>query len=136
PLLYMPMLLVFPVATVLTPAIADAWAAGHRERARRRFLLATAGPIGVGLGTFAVFQALPDAVPRVLYGAPEIAPLVVVAGVAAPFAYAASISASVLCALGKPQFVFGTFSLAAAVRLGLIYVLPADPDLRIAGALW
>ena len=90
----------------------------------------------MGLGTFAVFQAFPDAVPRVLYGAPEIAPLVVVAGVAAPFAYAASIFASVLYALGKTQFVFGTFSLATAVRLGLIYVLTADPDLRIAGALW
>lgn len=136
PLLYMPMLLVFPVATVLTPAIADAWAAGQRERARRRFLLATAGAIGVGLATLAVFRAFPDAVPRVLYGAPDIAPLVGVAGIVAPFAYVASIFASVLYALGKTQLLFGTFSLATAVRLGLIYVLTADPDLRIAGALW
>src|SRR5690606_34825295 len=57
PLLYMPMLLVFPVATVLTPAIADAWAAGQRERAPRRFLPATAGAIGVGRAHLAILPA-------------------------------------------------------------------------------
>ncbi|OUM97146.1 MAG: hypothetical protein BAA04_12125 [Firmicutes bacterium ZCTH02-B6] len=136
PLLYMPMLLVFPVGTVLIPAIADAWAAGRRERARQRFVLATAGALGVGLAALALFRAFPAAVPRLLYGTPEIAPLVAIAGVTAPFAYSASIFASVLYALGKTQLVLGTFALATAVRLGLIYVLTADPGLGIAGALW
>ena len=136
PLLYMPMLVVFPVATVLTPAIADAWAQGQRARARRRFYLAAAGALAVGLATAAVFHGFPEAVPRLLYGAPEIAPLVRIAGWAAPFAFTANIFASVLYALGKTNLVLHTFLLTTAVRLGLIYELTADPRLGIAGALW
>ena len=136
PLLYMPMLVVFPVGTVLTPAIADAWASGQRARACRRFYLATAGALGVGLATAAVFHAFPEAVPRLLYDAPEISPLVRVAGWAAPFAFTANVFASVLYALGKTDRVLYTFLLTTAVRLGLTYQLTADPRLGIAGALW
>ncbi|HLT58037.1 MAG TPA: oligosaccharide flippase family protein [Limnochordales bacterium] len=136
PLLYMPMLLVFPVATVLTPAIADAWALGQHGRARRRFYLATAGALAVGLATTALCWAFPAALPRLLYGMPEVAPLVRVAGLAAPFAFTANIFASVLYALGKTALVLSTFILTTVVRLGLIYVLTADPHLGIVGALW
>ena len=136
PLLYLPMLLVFPVATVLTPAIAEAWAAGQAGRARARFLLATAGAFALGIATLAAFRLFPAAIPRILYDAPGIAPLVAIAGVAAPFAFPASIFASVLYALGRTQLVLGTFAVATAVRLALIYILTADPSLGIAGALW
>jgi len=136
PLLYMPMLAVFPVATVLTPAIADAWALGQQHRARHRFFLATTGALAVGLATAAVFRAFPEAVPRLLYGTDDIAPLVRIAAWAAPFAFTANIFASVLYALGRTRMVLATFVVATALRLVLIYHLTADPQLGIGGTLW
>ncbi|MBO8140595.1 MAG: oligosaccharide flippase family protein [Firmicutes bacterium] len=136
PLLYMPMLLVFPVATVLTPAIAESQAVGNKASARRHFRLAAGGALAVGLATFAVCQAFPEAVPRLLYGIPDIAPLVRLVGVAAPFAFTANIFASVLYALGRTDVVLKTFVITTAIRLALIYWLTADPRLGIGGALW
>src|SRR5690606_13345815 len=123
PLLYMPMLLVFPVATVLTPAIADAWALGQHARARRRVYLATAGALAVGLASTALCWAFPAAWPGLLYGRPKGAALVRVAGLAAPLAFTANFFASVLYALGKKALVLSTFILTTVVRLRLISVV-------------
>lgn len=136
PLLYMPMLLVFPVATVLTPAIADAAAVGRFTVARSQFLKAVGGSLAVGLLTTAACLAFPAAIPGVLYGMPDIAPLVRIVGLAAPFAFTGSIFASVLYALGRTNLLLGNFVVTTVVRLVLIYYLTADPELGIAGALW
>lgn len=136
PLLYMPMLLVFPVTTVLTPAIADALAAGRRDAARRQFAKAVGGSALVGLGTTALCFAFPGAIAHVLYGMPEIGPLVRLVGLAAPFAYTAAVFSAVLHALGRTNFLLGSFVATTAVRLTLIYHLTAQPTLGIAGAAW
>lgn len=136
PLLYMPMLVVFPVATVLTPAVAEAAAAGRLAAARRLFFKAAGGSAAVGLLTLAACLAAPAAIPKILYGAPEIAPLVRIAGLAAPFAFAGGIFASVLHALGRTSWLLGTFVLTTLVRMVLVYHWTADPGLGIAGTLW
>lgn len=136
PLLYMPMLLVFPVATVLTPAIADAAAVGRYSVARGQFLKAVGGSLVVGLLTTAACLTFPDLIPGLLYGMPDIAPLVRIVGLAAPFAFTGSIFASVLYALGKTNLLLGNFVVTTVVRLVLIYYWTADPALGIAGALW
>lgn len=136
PLLYMPMLVVFPVATVLTPAIADAVATGGYRDARRRFLLGAGGAALVGLATLALCRAFPVAIPRLLYDMPEVAPLVALVGLGAPFAFTGAIFASVLHALGKTKVLLGNFVAATLIRLVLVYYWTADPDLGIAGALW
>jgi len=136
PLLYMPMLLVFPVATVLTPAIADAAASGRITAARRQFAKAVGGSLAVGLLTAAVCLGFPVAIPGVLYGMPDIAPLVRIVGLAAPFAFTGSIFASVLYALGRTNLLLANFVLTTVVRLVLIYYWTADPGLGAAGALW
>lgn len=136
PLLYMPMLLVFPVATVLTPAIADAVAAGRHRTARRQFVRAVGGATIVGMLTTAAMMIWPEALPRLLYGLPEIGPLVQLTGLAAPFAMTAAIFASVLYALGKTNVLLVNFVVTAGLRLVLIYYLTADPRYGIVGALW
>lgn len=136
PLLYMPMLLVFPVTTVLTPAIADAVAAGRRPAAERQFRKAVGGSVAVGMATMAACLGFPAAIAGLLYGMPDIAPLVRVVGLAAPLAYASAVFASVLHALGKTNWLLSSFLIATALRLVLIYHLTADPTLGIAGAAW
>src|SRR5690606_20713533 len=79
PLLYMPMVAVFPVSTILTPAIAAHVAGGGRGRARRQFVQATVGALGVGLGASAAFALFPEPLARTLYGEPHIAPLIALA---------------------------------------------------------
>lgn len=136
PLLYMPMLVVFPVATVLTPAVADAAAVGRYEIARVQFLKAVGGSLIVGLLTTVACLTFPAAIPGLLYGMPDIAPLVRIVGFAAPFAFTGSIFASVLYALGRTNLLLANFVVTTVVRLVLIYFLTADPKLGIAGALW
>lgn len=136
PLLYLPMILIFPVSTVLTPAVADRVATGHYREARTQFLKATAGAVAVGVVSSAGFLLFPDLLSSILYGAPEIAPLVRLVALAPPFAYTASIFASVLHALGKTQWLLLSFLFTSGVRLGLVYRLTAHPDLGVAGALW
>lgn len=136
PLLYMPMLVVFPVTTVLTPAIADAMAVGNHAVARRQFVKAVGGSLAVGIGTAAACLAFPAAIPGILYDMPDIAPLVRVVGLAAPFAYVGAVFSSVLHALGRTNLLLGNFVVTTVLRLVLIYYLTADPDLGIAGALW
>lgn len=136
PLLYMPMLLVFPVTTVLTPAIADALASGRRTASQRQFARAAGGSLAVGCGTTALCFAFPEAISDLLYGVPEIGPLVRIVGLAAPFAYTGAVFAAVLHAVGHTNFLLSTFVAATALRLGLIYHLTAQPALGIAGAAW
>lgn len=136
PLLYMPMLVVFPVATVLTPAIADAAAVGGRHIARGLFTKAVGGSLAVGLLTTAACLAFPELIPGLLYGMPEVAPLVRIVGFVAPFAFTGSIFASVLYALGRTTLLLVNFVVTTVVRLVLIYYWTADPELGIAGALW
>lgn len=136
PLLYMPMLVVFPVATVLTPAIADAVAVGGYKDARRRFGMGAGGALLVGIGTLVLCQAFPAAIPRMLYDMPEVAPLVALVGLAAPFAFVSVIFSSVLHALGKTNVLLVSFVVATLVRLVLVYYWTANPALGIAGSLW
>lgn len=136
PLLYMPMLVIFPVATVLTPAIADAVAIGRYEVARRRFFTGTGVALAVGIGTLLLCQTFPEAIPRLLYDMPEAAPLVALVGLGAPFAFAGAIFGSVLHALGKTNFLLYNFVGVTIVRLVLIYFWTATPRLGISGALW
>src|SRR5690606_33291433 len=78
----------------------------------------------------------PEPLARILYGEPQIAPLIALAAAAPPLVYTSSIFASVLQALGKTDVLLGHFLAATALRLALIYYLTADPSLGIAGALW
>lgn len=136
PLLYMPMLVVFPVATVLTPAIADAVAVGNYTDARRRFALGAGGAFLVGVATLLLCRIFPAAIPRLLYDMPEVAPLVALVGLAAPFAFTGAIFGSVLHALGKTNVLLFNFIIATCIRLVLVYYWTANPDLGISGALW
>lgn len=136
PLLYMPMLVVFPVATVLTPAIADAVAVGQYRDARRRFYMGAGGALLVGILTAVLCQAFPAAIPQLLYGMPEVAPLVALVGLGAPFAFTGAIFSSVLHALGKTNLLLLNFVVVTLVRLVLVYYWTANPDLGISGALW
>lgn len=136
PLLYMPMVLVFPVSTVLMPDLASKLAAGQHAGARRQFVKGTVASAAVGIVTSAAFWAAPHWLMNVLYGAPELAPLVRIAALAPVFVYTGNIFASVLHALGKTDTLLLHFVAATGLRLGLVYHLTAEPDLGIAGALW
>lgn len=136
PLLYMPMVLVFPVSTVLMPDLAAKLASGQYAAARRQFIKGVAASAAVGIATSAAFWAAPRWLMAALYDAPELASLVRIAAVAPVFVYTGNVFASVLHALGKTDTLLLHFVAATGLRLGLVWHLTAEPALGIAGALW
>jgi len=59
-----------------------------------------------------------------------------VLALSAPFAYVNHTLTAALLGLGETRTPLVTFLLASSLRLGLIHVLVARPDLTILGAAW
>lgn len=135
PLMFMPMVAVHPIAHVLVPAIADRMARGGHGVGR---LLAKAfgitGLIGGVAG--AAFFLFPAGLSRLLYGEPELAPMVQALAIAAPFAYVDGVSSAVLFGLGLTRAVFRNSVVSNAVRLVMVYALAGQPAWGIMGVLW
>ncbi|MBO2519351.1 MAG: hypothetical protein CW349_06615 [Firmicutes bacterium] len=136
PLLYLPMVAVWPITQVLMPDLA-AQAAQERWTAVQRRLgqaLVLAG--AVGLASWALLAWQPARMAGLLYGEPQIAGQVRVLALSAPFAYVNHTLTAALLGLGETRTPLVTFLLASSLRLGLIHVLVARPDLTILGAAW
>lgn len=136
PVLFLPMVFTYPLATALLPLIAEAQALGNRASLVRAMLLGTRLTLAVALASAAVFHAAPAFLARLLYGRPALAPLIALLAVAAPFTYVQSMSNAILVGLGLNAASFRNYLVGVVVRLTLIYVLAARPGLGIAGALW
>lgn len=136
PILFLPMVLTYPLGMALIPAVASAQALGNRALLVRRMLLGTRLTLGIALASSALFHAAPGPLARLLYGDTAIAPLIALLAVAAPFVYVQSLENAILMGLGRNAQSFRNYTLGVCVRLGLIYALTGIPSLGIRGALW
>ncbi|OPZ64927.1 MAG: Stage V sporulation protein B [Firmicutes bacterium ADurb.Bin506] len=136
PLVYMPMLFVGPVVQVVTPAVAELLGSDRRDRVvrllRKAFLIAGA----IGLAWAALLVLVPGHIGRILYGAPQIAPLVRPLAAAAPFVYIGMISSGVLIGAGQVGPVTVNVFVGNITRTALILTLVSRPTWGILGAIW
>ncbi len=135
PILFLPMVLTYPIGMALVPAVSAAHALGNRALVVRRMLLGTRLTLGIALCASAVFYAAPEGLARLLYGDTAVAPLIALLAVAAPFVYVQSLENAILMGLGLNAESFRNYTLGVCVRLSVIYVLTGT-SLGIAGALW
>ncbi|BAS28835.1 oligosaccharide flippase family protein [Limnochorda pilosa] len=136
PLLYLPMVVVWPITQVLMPDLAAQAARGRWGTIRHRLGRALALAAAVGLGSMALFLWQPARISELLYGAPHVADQVRILALSAPFAYVNHTLTAALLGLGDTRTPLATFLAASALRLALIHALVARPSLAILGAAW
>jgi stage V sporulation protein B len=135
PFLFFPMTLVFPLGAVLLPGVAEARAAGDRQRLMRRLRLAVQATVAIEAGAALLFLAFPDRLAALVGGGPAVAALIRGLAVWVPFAYLDYIGSSALIGLGLSGGALADGLLNAAVRLGFACLLVPHPELRLKGAL-
>lgn len=135
PLLFLPMVLTYPVAITLIPGIAAARATGNAAALNQQMLRGTRVAFLVSLAAGALFWLASGFLSQLLSGSPESAPMVRMLAVAAPFVYVQSMENAVLIGLGLNSQSFRNYLAGVAVRLTLIYFLTGNPALGITGAL-
>lgn len=133
PLLFLPMVVVYPLMTSLTPAISTAAALGNRRLLQSRIRLGVRVTLAVALAAGLLFLLAPRRLAALLYGSPDIAPLVTWLALAAPLTYLQHLEDAVMTGLGLTAQSLRNYVIGIAVRLGFIYVLTGS--LGITGAL-
>lgn len=136
PLLYLPMVAVWPITQVLMPDLAAQAARQRWETVRQRLVRALLLSAAVGVASTLLLVWAPARIAGFLYGAPNIADQVRILAVAAPFAYVNHTLTAALLGLGETRVPLISFLLASALRLSLIHILVAQPHLTILGAAW
>lgn len=136
PILYMPMVVISPVANVLEPAVAK----GRAQRGtgaigplvRKAYLISAL----ISVLSVLAFFFLPEQLGKWLYGVDGLADLIRPLAVAAPFAYIGYITSSILYGLGRTGIAMVNSAAGNIVRLGIIWHLAADPAWGIVGVMW
>lgn len=136
PALFLPMVLTYPISVAIIPAIATAASAGNNDILKSRILWGTRLTLLVAAGASLLFLSFPNEISGVLYGKDDIAPLISLLAVAAPFTYVQTTLSSVLTGLGLTIVALRNYVIGLAIRLSLLFVLVGDPRWGIAGALW
>lgn len=136
PVLFLPMVVTYPLAAALMPAVSAAHALGLRQVLVRRILLGTRLTLAIAIVSALVFYTAPGFIARLLYGNTHIAPLIALLAVAAPFVYVQSTENAILLGLGLNGTSLRNYLIGVIVRIATIYVLTGDPSLGVAGALW
>lgn len=135
PLLFLPMVAVFPLMTSLTPAISAAAVVGNRPLLQARVRLGVRLTLAVALAAGLFFLLFPRELAAILYGNPDIAPLVTWLALAAPPTYMQHLEDAILTGLGLTVQSLRNYVIGIAVRLAAIYLLTGSPALGILGAL-
>lgn len=136
PILFLPMVITYPLAAAMIPSVAAAHALGQRQALVRRVVLGTRLSLLTALAAGLVFHTAPGLLARLLYGNADIAPLIALLAVAAPFVYVQAMENSVLLGLGLNSNSLRNYLVGVVVRIAAIYILTGNPSLGIAGALW
>lgn len=136
PVLFLPMVVLYPLLTLVVPAVASAAALGNRAALAQRIRLSCRLTLAVGLAASALFLSVPRPLALFLYGSDEIAPLVSLLALAAPITFLQNTEAAVLTGLGLTGWELRNYLAGVALRLAAIYTLTAIPSLGIRGALW
>lgn len=136
PTLFLPMVLTYPIGVALIPSIAAAASTGNIGTLKSRILWATRLSLLVAAAASFLFLSFPAEISGILYGTADIAPLIALLAVAAPFTYVQTTHSAVLTGLGLTAAALRNYVIGVAVRFLLIVLLVGDPRWGIAGALW
>lgn len=136
PILFLPMVAVYSVATAITPAISTAYTHGDSARLAGHLRLGTRLTMVVAVASTVLFAAAPDTLARLLYGTTDIAPMVSALAVAAPFTYLQYLFSSTLIGLGLTAMELRNYLAGLSVRLALVYLLTGAGSLGPSGPLW
>ncbi|MBX6378799.1 MAG: polysaccharide biosynthesis C-terminal domain-containing protein, partial [Clostridia bacterium] len=134
PVLYLPMVAVYPIETAVLPTISAAHALGQWSRLHRSVAFTTAYAAAVGTLTGAALWAAPGPLVRLLYGDDGAAGLVAALAPAAPFTYVQNMQVPILQGLGRTSVALRNYAVGVCLRLTLLYVLAAVPAVGILAA--
>jgi stage V sporulation protein B len=135
PVLFLPMVAIWPIAAATLPVITAAVARGDRRELRRRVFFTYAAVGAVALGAALLFHAFPVPIVKLLYARPDAAPYLRALAWAVVPIYLASISGTLLIGLGKPMLLFWQSAACAALRTFLLYILTGMPSMGVFGAI-
>lgn len=135
PVLYLPMVAVYPLAVMALSGIAAASEQGSRTSVRRQLALYSTLAACVGMGTSLALLVAPGAIARLLYGDATLGGLMVWLAPAAPLLYVGQVFSSALNGMGRTASVLVNGSAGLAVRLVLLWWLTGNPALGEVGPL-
>lgn len=135
PVLYLPMVAVYPLAVMALSGISAATEARNPASVRRQLTLYAALAATVGLATSLSLTAAPGSIAALLYGEATLAPLMLWLVPAAPLLYVGQVFSSALNGMGRTASVLVNGTLGLVVRLALLWALTADPQVGEAGPL-
>lgn len=136
PALYMPMVAVHPLVHAAIPAVAKRLAEGRTRSVARLLLQCFSVAAAVAAVSAAGFWHYGEEIGRLLYGVAGLGSLITPLAFAAPFVYIGHIAAGILYGMGKTGIALVNTVAGSGLRLALIYLLVADPEWGILGALW
>jgi stage V sporulation protein B len=134
PLLYMPMVAIYPIVRVLQPTVANLAAKSGlnsvKPLLRKAYMIAG----GISLISATLFFFLPDLLGSLLYGINDLGSLIRPLAVVAPFAYLGSVTMGALYGLGRTGVVMTNSAIGNLARLILVWSLAARWGIE--GCLW
>ncbi|MGE5529171.1 MAG: oligosaccharide flippase family protein [Patescibacteria group bacterium] len=134
PTVFLPMVVIWPLAAATLPAIASSLAGGDLRGLRRRVWRTCAAVAAVGAAATGFFLLAARPLMRMLYACPEAASHLRAFSLVACPVYLASISGTLLAGLGRSAALFRQSLACAMLRTFLLYILTGMPGLGIAGA--
>ncbi|MBE3589740.1 MAG: oligosaccharide flippase family protein [Firmicutes bacterium] len=134
PVVYLATVALHPLSTTLIPEIAEAATLRRRDDLRLRSALALGATVAIGAGMSAAMMLAPAALGRLLYGEPDIAPMLMTLSFAAPFMYLNITGSGILNGLGRTTDGMIIGLAGSILRLLLVYALTGMPQLGIQGA--
>lgn len=136
PVLFLPMVAVYSLATAITPAISAAHALGDSARLAGHLRLGIRLTLAISAAAALLFAAFPEPLARALYGTGDVAPLIAVLAAAAPVTYVQYLLSSTLIGLGETGIELRNYLTGLALRLALVYALTGAGGLGASGPLW
>ena len=135
PIIFLPPVLIIPLATPLVPAIAAAASLRLRLRLERLLKLSlwSTTAIGAFAALFLFYLAAP--LTQFLYGSSAAAALVKMLAPLTPFAYLQFTTAAILRGLGRPGIAVSNDLAGTIISLVIIYFLTASPRWGITGVI-
>jgi len=136
PVIFLPTVLIIPLATALVPAVAGAASLRLRPRLVRLIKLALLITMVVGASAALTLYILAEPLMIVLYGNNEAAGLVTQLAPMTPFAYLQFSTAAILHGLGRPEIAVANDLAGTIISLVMIYFFTASPDHGITGVIY
>ncbi|WP_052217200.1 stage V sporulation protein B [Thermincola ferriacetica] len=135
-LISIPTLLTISLATSLVPAIADAEAKNNLTLLRSRSDDAIRVTFLAALPFCLYFYLFAQELTQYIFNAPEVAGLVRILCLGAPFLYIIQTTTGILQGLGKPLVPVKNMIISSVLKLAGIWLLTANPNLSIRGTAY